>query len=52
MTNNQDPEMLEYTEGGAGDESAYIRTVVDEIPFDPEQFELPADFEYEGDEDD
>lgn len=43
-----DPELLENNEEGTGDESVYAV----ELPeYDHEQFELPDDYEDEGDED-
>lgn len=44
----QDPELLDDSEEGTGDESAYE---VELVEFDESQFELPDDYEEEDDED-
>ena len=48
MTENQDPELLDDPQEGIGVELDL--TAVSETPFDPDQFELPSDFEYLGDD--
>jgi hypothetical protein len=48
----QDPELLEDPEEGQGDAIVYDLGVVLNTPFDAEQFELPEDYEYEGDDND
>lgn len=46
----QDPELLEDPEEGLGDNIVYDNEAVADTPFDPDQFELPDDYEFEGDD--
>lgn len=45
-----DPELIDDQNEGVGDESAYDGQAVEYYPYDHSQFELPDDYEYEGDD--
>ena len=52
MTEKIDPELLDDSEEGVGDESAYDGEAVEYFDYDHSQFELPEDYEVEEDEGD
>lgn len=47
----QDPEINDDPNEGTGDDTAYDGEAAEFFEYDPSQFELPEDYEYEGDED-
>lgn len=48
----RDPELVEdEVDDDPADEDKYDGLATASVPFDPKQFELPDDYEYEGDDD-
>lgn len=47
---DEDPELVDDDEEGVGDDDSYDGEAAEFITYDPTFFELPDDFEFEGDE--